>query len=189
MKRMLTIALMLMLAGAVAAQEGPTDKGAWIIGGSISYTSQSGDMWENAAGDAVTQMQFMPQIGYFVAPKIMIGGLAVVNNMKQGNNELNRSGFGPVVGYYFSGTKEQVKGSIYPYIWATLLFQSIGDENDSDGYTSFGGAFGADYMLTNSVSLNLGIAFLSNSFTPDGSSASISGTTMTLGVGLGTFIY
>ena len=189
MKRMLIIMVMLLLAGTIVAQEGPTDKGVWTLGGSVSFTSQSGDMWENGAGDAMTTLLFMPTAGYFVAPNIIIGGVANVSKLSQGDNELNHSTFGPMFGYYFSGQNEQVKGSFYPSIKLMVLFHSMGDEDDSDSYTSFGGIVGADYMMTNSVSMNFGLSFLSDSYTPDGASESISGSTMNFGIGLGIFIY
>ena len=70
MKRVLIITLMLLLATTVLAQEYPTDKGSIILGGTMSYMSQSGDMHE-VWGESVSTTLLAPSFGYFISPNVL----------------------------------------------------------------------------------------------------------------------
>lgn len=185
MKKTLIITLMLMLAGTVAAQDFPTDKGSVILGGSMSFTSLGGDLYK--VGDKNTTITILaPSVGYFISPNILIGGRISLVSISKGGASSSVTSFGPEVGYYFGSTdKADIKGSSYPYVKAMFLYTTDGDDN----WTSFGGRVGLDYMLSNAVALDAGVTFQSDSFSPDGASGSVSGTTLMVSIGVMAFIY
>lgn len=195
MRTLTCVAAILLLAGAVMAADNPVDKGSMILGGTAYFTGQSGDWYENADGDGVTTIGFVPSVGYFIAPSIMIGGEIQFINWSQGDYKTTTFGIGPAVGYYFNldATRTEAKGAIYPYIKGFFIYGQRKDDDGTNEATTdlmaFGAQGGGVFMLSNAVGVNASVKFQSDSYKPDGADESISGTTLEVGAGITAFLW
>jgi hypothetical protein len=187
MKRLvvLTTIMLLVLAATAMAANSPIDKGSVILGGSASFSSMSGDLYK-VGDNSTTLILLSPSVGYFVSPGLELGAKIVFSSISIGGSSASSFTFGPEVGYYFgSGTRAEVKGSVYPYLKGFFLLNS----SEGDKMTTFGGKGGINYMLSNAVALDAGASFQSDSYKPDGATSSVSGSVMTIGVGVTAFIF
>jgi len=195
MKKVFVSLVVLMFAASAFAATSPIDKGSMILEGNVYFQSASGDLYKNEAGDAQTVMAFMPSVGYFVAPSIMVGATVEFAQNKQGDNKLTTIGIGPMVGYYFNmdAARTEVKGAIYPYIKAFFMYNSEKHDNGTTDYTNkvttFGGQGGIVYMLSNAVAADISVKFESDSYKPDGADKSTTGTIITFGAGFTAFMW
>ena len=78
-------AILSILAASAFAQSSPIDKGAMQLGGDISFSSASGDLYENGNGDGETLIMVSPNMGYFVIPNLEIGGQLTYGSDSQGD--------------------------------------------------------------------------------------------------------
>lgn len=187
MKRVgFSLAIVLLLAGAIGAAENPIDKGSMILGGSVYFMTQSGDLYEYG-GDALTTIALTPSLGYFVAPSIMVGGEVSLLSQSQGDESLTSWAIGPMVGYYFNIDKArtEVKGAIYPYVKGFFLYGQISND-ESITQMSFGGQGGVVFMLSTAVGVDGGVRFQSDKLS---NGDSISGTTLWVGAGITAFLF
>jgi len=192
MRKVLLTVLLVAAFGTVFAAENPVDKGSMLLSGQVYFQTQSGDLYENMDGDAITTMAFQPEVGYFVAPNIMVGASLEYFDQSQGDAGVTRFGIGPMVGYFFDMTKDEVQGSIYPYIIGFFRYSSVDVEglDDSQTWTMFGGKGGIHWMLSDAVSLNAGVQVSTDSYDSGAEGAeSISGITMWVGAGISAFVY
>lgn len=193
-KAIIILATALLLAATVSA-EGPVDKGSVIVGGGFSFTSNGGDLYENFEGDGQTFITFMPNLAFFVAPSIAVGGEIIFQKSSQGDYSESGFGIGPSVAYFFNTdpTRTEIKGAVYPYV--ELYFQYIklsmddGGGDDKANLTAFGGKGGIMYMLTKHWAVNSNLYYQSESLKPDGADDSISGSTLGLSVGVTAFLF
>jgi len=97
----------------------PTNKGSMLFSGSFSFSNSGGDVY---GIDRQTTVNFSPSFTYFIIPNFGIGGdlgLTISNN-------LTTFSIGPEASYFFSGNpKDKVKGAIYPYINASILYNGF----------------------------------------------------------------
>ena len=80
-----------------SAAENPIDKGSIVLGGTIYFQNQSGDLYENMDGDALTTIAGNPSLGYFISPSILVGADVAFISMSQGDDDLTAFGIGPIV--------------------------------------------------------------------------------------------
>jgi len=178
--------LCVRLAGLASAQEFPTDKGCWALDGSVSFTSQSGDLFDPYSVGSDKIFTFSPEALYFVSPGLAIGGAVNYIHESYGGSSARATGIGPALKYYFSQPDPaNIKGSFLPYIGVAFLYTSL----EGGNLTSFGGSLGGSYMLSGAMALDLSLSVASHSANPDGPGDSISGTQVVVGVGVGGFIY
>jgi hypothetical protein len=190
------------MASLASAQSSPVDKGSMIVGGSAYFMSHSGDLYEDGEGNGITSIYFQPEIGYFMAPNIMIGGFLLYNSTSQDKYKVSSFGIGPQVGYYFNMDKgrTEIKGSVYPYIKGFLSYaKTTEDEGDDEDYkysmTSFGARGGIMYMLSEAVAVDFGLQYSSNTCkqtdpeVPEGMDDSESGSSLMIGAGITAFIW
>jgi len=201
MKKVFVSLVVLMFAVSAFAVEGPIDKGSMVLEGNVFFQSQGGDFYKLASEtgeDGQTVIGFMPSIGYFVAPSIMVGALIDFTKQSQGDESLTQYGFGPMVGYFFNMDPErtEVKGAIYPYLKAFFTYGKMTSDDGDDAtdetdvsVTSFGGMGGIMFMLSNAVAADIGVRFENESYKADGDDESISGTVITFGLGFTAFIW
>ncbi len=192
-KRLLTTLVILVFAVGAFAADGPIDKGSMMLGGNVYFESQSGDLYKNADGDSPSMFFASPSFGYFIAPSIMIGAMIGFESYSIGDGGFTEFAFGPMAGYFFNldASRTEAKGGIYPYIKGFFLFDTfkIKDVDGSDNTTTFGGEAGINYFLSNSVALDFGLGFKSDSYKPDGADESVSGTSIQIGIGIDAFIF
>ncbi len=194
MKHFVLIALISLLAAAVSAAENPVDKGSLAIAGSAFFLSQSGETYENVDGDGQTTFAFVPSLGYFVAPSLLVGGELEFSSFSWGDYSETNFSIGPIIGYYFNTdkTRTEVKGAAYPYAQAFFGYgQFKADDGTSDftwTLTQFGGQAGVVWMMSNSIGLNLLARISSDNWDPEDFDSE-RGTTMMIGAGIISFIY
>jgi hypothetical protein len=101
---------------------------------------------------------------------------------------------GPSVAYFFGAANmTEAKGSAVPYLKAHFMFGNRKWSDDTDELkikgTSIGARLGMDYFMTNSVALDFGVDFSSDSWKPDYDGAeSISGTNFGFSAGISAFV-
>ncbi|UCC43948.1 MAG: hypothetical protein JSU65_12675 [Candidatus Zixiibacteriota bacterium] len=191
MKKMtLATTLVLTLATGAVAANSPIDKGAWVLGGEMSFQSLSGDLYE-CGGDATTVVSFTPNFGAFVSPGFMMGIEADLLSVTECGDTDTWITIGPRISFYLrpQGSDFEAKGTVLPYVAAFFHVGSIDYSGLGDNITitEFGAAAGAVFMASNSVGVNFGARFSSDKRTYRGDSAS--GTTVKVGVGITSFIY
>lgn len=95
------IVVLLFAPARVAAQEGPTDRGSVVLGGSISWSSLGGELYEDSDEERYTSILLNPVALFFVAPGLAVGGDLYVENESQGNADATTIVVGPAVAYFF----------------------------------------------------------------------------------------
>lgn len=189
-KLFVCLAMVLPMAISAHAAENPIDKGSVILAGDIFFQSQSGDLYENYQGDALTTISVMPSVSFFVVPGLAIGGNAEVFSLSQGGRSQTLYLVGPTVGGYFNmtRTRTEVKGSIYTYIEALFMFGGMTNGSDIQ-ILNYGGMGGVMVMLSNAVAADFNILFQGESWKPDDANESTTGTTLRFGVGISAFLW
>lgn len=196
MKRFLLTAVLVLFAFSAMAAESPIDKGSMIVGGTVYFQTQSGDLYK-VGDEKPTTIAFMPEFGYFIAPSIMIGATVDFENYKIGDYKDTYFAFGPMVGYFFNMNPAQVKGAVYPYVKGFFMMGSekivVGGGTPDTKYsgTQFGGKAGINYMLADHVALDLGLMFTSDKMKQKEpvETESVSGTTIQIGAGIQAFVF
>lgn len=152
---MLGLAVLVSFPLTLAAQEYATDRGSFILGGSASFVSQGGDLYENLDGDRLNTLTLNPYLLYFITPGLGIGGELALSRASQGDSDATVLGVGPTVAYYFGGPEASVR----PFVEAHAAYLSLdSDFGDATGWGAGAGA-GAAFMLTRAVALTVGAVF------------------------------
>jgi hypothetical protein len=189
MKKVAAVVLCLMLASGFAVAQDFGDaymKGSIQLGGSFSFSMQSGDYYENSEGDGATSFSIRPDIGYFVADGVEVGGLLGFNSYSQGDYSSSTLSIGPFVNYYFP----LELGPGHPYATLGYLYQSRssddGTNDTTSSFTSLKIGVGYDYPLNEHVSLYGLLDYNMDTWTPDGGDG-VDGTDIGLFVGFKFF--
>jgi hypothetical protein len=175
------VALLAFVAVAAGAQRSAaTSKGAWLISGGVSFSQQSGDLYENGAGDGITNIAILPNAGFFVMPGLLIGASVVFDKSSQGDDSQSLTGFGPMVSYYFDGG-----GSMIPYVGGRYEIGKL--KSEGNGFSSE--QDGTRMVLGGGILLrrgHLGIAIELGYImeTVDVNGTDVDGNTLAIGVGL-----
>ena len=121
-KLILNLIVMMMATLCVYAQ---TEKGYWLIGGSVAYSSTS--QTEEGNNSTATTFDFIPKCGYFISDNLAVGaGIVYLSQTSTNNNpsltnltftsqsttSSTTFAFAPFVRYYFLtlGTKAKLFG-------------------------------------------------------------------------------
>jgi len=179
------------------AAETPIDKGSMMLGGNVYFQSSGGDLYKMGGDDGQTEIGITPNLGYFIAPSIMIGAMIDWTQWSQGDYKDSQMGFGPMVGYFFNMNSAEVKGSIYPYVsgfmmYSMLKYEEPGDPEEKAKVMSFGGKGGIMYMMTETVALDINLMYRSDSYKmtdPVEDEESTTGSVIKVGVGIQAFIF
>lgn len=156
-------------------------------GTTLGFESASGDLYENAAGDARTSIGLSTGVGYFVMRGLNIGAMVAFESESQGDRSESTFGIGPQLNYMFVGN-----GRLVPYLGAAFLFSSMNADNgvfeSKATLTSIVLQGGVQYLLTPSAALGIGLQYKMDSFKMDGSSESVSGSVLRIGANINIFI-
>lgn len=170
MRRTTSIIVVLLLAVPVLFAQDALMKGALDLGGSFGFTSQSGDLYENAAGDGQSVITFAPDMGYFLMDNLSLGLLLDYSSRSQGDDKASTFMYGPKLNYYLGAM-----GSGNPFVHAAFIF---GSSTTEVGGTEFKHStsemqFGAGYLvwLNDHVGLDVLLGYSMDSITPDGGDA------------------
>lgn len=177
------------LATGAAAQDYPVDEGSYLIGGSISFTSQGGDLYAGADDERVNTFLINPNFHYFIVPNLAIGAEVLINRASQGDVSQTTFGIGPSVSYFFGGPES----SIYPFVTAGPIYSRIAIDfgEESRSASGFGGRFsgGIASMLTRNVALTGEVFYLFESLKLEDAEESLSGNTFGIQFGVTAFIF
>ena len=72
-KLLLTGLIYFCLTMTVVAANSPVDQGSIILGGTLGFSTQSGELYENMDGEGRKMFAFMPTFGYFFESQGLIG--------------------------------------------------------------------------------------------------------------------
>lgn len=156
----LTIMAFMGLSQAVSAQA--VNQGAWMLGGSASFTSTS---FKDIDGSTTTFI-LNPNIGYFIADDLAIGLGVAVSSF----NDNTDFGVGPFVRFYFAD-------AIFAQAGIDL---GLGDNE----FTKFQVGVGYSWFLDNSVAIEPMLFYRSNSVPDPGFDSSVIG----LSIGVQAFL-
>lgn len=162
------------------AAYGQTDKGKLLIGGGSTLDFSSlNSTWktDDDEGDAgkMTELEFSPQIGYFVIDNLAVGvELPITYSSETDEDDYKYSttaiALAPFVRYYFGTT------NIKPYLHGSAGYGTMKMKEDPPGGASddeFVGMFiyslggGLGIFLNEKVSLDIGLGYVSASAKPE----------------------
>ena len=185
LKYVVTLFAVLAIASSASAQGYAIDQGALVLDGTVSYSSDGGDLYEDADGNRVNTALVNPSVLYFVAPGLAIGGELYVENASQGDFSLTTIGVGPEITYFFGGPES----TVYPYVSAGLAYASLSSDFFDASGIGFGFGAGAAFMLTNSVAITAGGSYDILNLSVDQVDETESGNTFRLEIGVAAFLF
>jgi hypothetical protein len=142
-KCLFVVLVLCLVVGTAFSQDFAVDKKAWIISGTVEFSSSSGDLYENSDGDALTEIAFVPAADYFVAPNIFVGGMISYVSWSQGDASVSTMGIGPEVGYAFGNADSKV----FPFAKAGFQYLSVSYDYGS----------GTDKVTGSDITITLGV--------------------------------
>lgn len=151
MKKMFIAAVLLTSVSSTFAQ---TDKGDWLVGGTLGFTTTKGN----------SNFNLSPSAGYFFADNFAAGANVDLKFGKLGDVKSTEFGIGPFARYYFG------KGNLRPFATAAIDYLTNSSKNTTtnfsssiDGFGWFLGAGGAAF-LNQSVALEGIVGFDSKKY-------------------------
>lgn len=160
-----------------------TDRGAALISGIFSFTSQGGDLYGGFDNDRLTTIAIVPSLFYFVAPGIGIGGDLSYNRVSRGDFSATIWGVGPKIGYFVDSGSNTI-----PFVAGGINYLSIGDDDDSEGGLRF--KFGGGILIRKGhMAVSIEVSYVLDRFKFEGASESTTGNTIAIGVGFAGFLY
>ncbi len=189
------VLLSLLLSTTLASAAGfEIEEGAIELGGGLTFSSSSGDLYENSDGDAMTDFSLFPTGYYFVKPGLGVGGALLFATTSQGDASASILGIGPGVIYYFGDSTFNTR----PFVSGAFMYSSeksdywgSGESNTTATTIHLDG--GVAYMLADHYVLKCSVYFDIESqeanWDHDGISKTKSGQTFGLTIGFAGIIY
>ena len=166
----------------LAAQSPATSKGASVISGMFSFTSQGGDLYSDFNDDPANTFIFSPSYYHLIVDKLGVGGDLTFNRTSQGDFSFNTFGIGPKVAYFFDSGSNTI-----PFAGGGVNYISVGDGDDSDG--GFAVKLGGGVIVRKGhLGLSIEAGWLRESYSPDGGD-NIAGSTIFVGASFLGFLY
>jgi len=200
----LMAASFILLFGMPAfGQQYPTDKGSKMLLGEVSFTSQSGDLYENSDGDGSTTLSIRPSFGVFIVPGFAIAGDLIYDRTAQANVSYTVFGIAPKVTYFIGGNKKPaaIKGSTLPFVglgfgyvshtskstWENWASSQEALESTTNGTVIVLGG-GILHMLSGSLGMVGELNYQMDKLKPE-EGDSVSGNVFMLRIGITGFLY
>jgi len=134
MKTTLALLLLLAIFTNTFAADYELDKGTVEISGELTFTSQSGDLYEYK-GKGITTFSLNPQFMFFIAPNLALGGVLGYNDSRQGDFSMITLSAGPGMAFYFGDRDKKV----WPFLSGSFILKSFsygyGDAPTTNGTT------------------------------------------------------
>jgi len=185
MRKLLMVFALVALPATASAQEYPVDRGSMVLGGSVSWTSSGGDLYENSDGDRLNSLLLNPEVMYFVMPGLAIGGELYVERASQGDFDATTIAVGPQISYYFGGPTS----SVYPFLSAMVGYADMSSDAFDASGLAFGFTGGAAFMLSRSVALTAGATYQLQNLSVDQLDESVDSNAFALQLGVQAFLY
>jgi|GEM_PF-2684807 len=166
-------------------EAGPTEKGNMILGGSLSFSRASGDLYQG-----VTEIQLSPFGGFFLKKNIALGAELKWTTASMENFSSSFIALGPWAAYMFAKSKssQKVEGTLIPFAKVGFLFRRLGssgdgwDESASGFMIPIGG--GLLYMMSPTLGLLVDAYFSIDRSKNKGADEAFSGNRIVVSVGL-----
>lgn len=181
MKKAIVVLLFLFLSNIYAQKA--LMKGAYTLGGNISYSSYSEE------GDSENQnyFNFSPNVGYFFIDQFYTGIQLSYTYLSSGDYSSNTIGIGPEIRYYFILEKlNPFLGIGYSYNKSTS-----GDDDNENTNSTFTLSGGADYFVTDYFAIEGSIrySFITYKFSSNNYSSKQNANQFVIGFGAKYFIF
>lgn len=135
---------LLFLFSFAAIAHAQTDKGDWMMGGSLSL---------NTAKKA-TEFSFTPNVGHFFGQNFAAGAEMIISFSKLGDIHTSELGIGPFARYYFA-LKEPV---FKPFVHGAFKVNSVRTKFEGTSETETGTGFilglGGAYFINDNVAID-----------------------------------
>ena len=161
MKKMMTLSVLVLIAFFAKAQ---TEKGNWLAGGSLGFTSSTQKVSYETGSTTTTVFQLTPNVGHFIANNLAAGiNLNVSSTHFSTSGDLGENSStatyltaGPFVRYYFN-TSPNVKLFLHgDASWGSEKYSNGSDPGQpSIPISIYDGKAGAAFFLSRNVALEL----------------------------------
>lgn len=166
------------------------ERGGTYVGGSFRWISSGGELFENSAGDRLSQIELTPVFGYFLTDGLGLGAAVGFTRVSQGDDSFYNLGLGPQLTYFFD-----TGGDALPFVTGGFLVRTVDFLGDSE--TGYGFVLGGGVQILASEHLGVGIGvgyaydhFDISLFSPDGNGgSSFDGNHIATTVGLTGFLH
>jgi hypothetical protein len=142
-------------AAAPAQDRGPVDRGSWLVGGSAGFTRETVETESNEG--TVTQFGVSPDLLYFVADRLALGGRLSLNWLDTDGGGSNGWLLGPAARLYFAPSAART----LPFVGLGVSLGKVNfesDVTDDEGGTSSWGLeaiAGLTWMASRQVGLTM----------------------------------
>ena len=166
-----------------SGQEYAVDQGASFISGTASFSSNSGDLFNDADNHSYTTVTLSPTFNYFVAKNFFIGGGLELQSQTQGDISISSTGIGPQIGVAIGKSNS----TVFPFLNLGLRYYSMSANYGSLGNSSTSGTdvilgFGVLVPVKTHIGLSIGGEYHSLSLKNSG--VRTSGNIFSLGIGI-----
>lgn len=167
------------------AQDFAIDRGSVVIGGTVSYTSQGGELFENTDGDRLNSLLLNPFALFFVTRGLGIGGDFFVQKASQGDQSVTTLGIGPSVAYFFGGPEN----TAFPFVSGGLEYANLSSTGfDASGF-GFNFGAGVAFMVSRGVAVTTQASYEVLNLSVDQLDESFSGNGFGLRAGISAFLF
>ena len=181
----LLVSVLLALPTSATAQAYAVDRGSVVLGGTVSWSSSGGDLYENVDGDRYTSLLLSPRVLYFVAPGLGIGGDLYVESASQGDEDVTTIAVGPAIAYFF-GSPES---TAYPFVGGFVGYGTTSTSGIDGSGLAFGATVGVAFMLSDAVAVTAGGSYGVVNMNIDQLDESFGGNTIGLELGVEAFLF
>ena len=142
------LAAVILMPYASSAADSPIDPGAFILGGSISYSGFGQDKAENY------NIRVSPEFHYFLFPGVAVGVDLFYDYWKEQYEKTKQIGIGPSIAYYLR--LENPRG--FPFARVAIIYthmkasNTYGYSNEDDGI-HIKGSLGYTYFISKNIAI------------------------------------
>lgn len=179
----MVLGLMFTSAAHSQIRSQATQNGATLIGGTLSFASQGGDLYEGFDDDRLTTIMLSPTLFYFVAPGFALGANLAFTRLAQGDASFTTLGIGPTAGVFFDSGSKAI-----PFFAGGVNYISLGSDGEDE--SGLGANFGGGVLIRQDhLAFSIEVTYVYERFKPEGFDESITGNTIFVGIGLAGFLY
>lgn len=107
-----------------------TDKNSWIVSGAMSFSKQSGELYEDKEGKPTLLAVLSNSTNYFIVKGLFSGIGINYSYQKTGDYFIKSFGIGPNIGYMY-GNKESI---LYPFVSIGMRFTNSSSNQPPTSY-------------------------------------------------------
>jgi hypothetical protein len=142
MKKILSCLLSTLLVAAFVNAQ--TDKGDWMVGGSLSFNTTEG----------ATSFTFNPNVGHFFGRNFAAGAEMVISTAKLGELRSTSLGIGPFARYYFELKEPVFKPYVHGGFSVASVRTKLFGDSETETATGFILGLGGAYFINRNVAID-----------------------------------